>query len=126
MPSSSPLHRLHVSCPPFMPPPPSRFFHFPALPRASVVLLVRGTTNPGPPSCTFDPTVDRSSCMVSSGLTSAHPDKNTWTRARYFRKERLHHERVQCREEHVLHFGASVFKVCKNVSLCYALFQVFF
>lgn len=30
--------------------------------------------------------LDRSSCMVSSGLTSTHSGRNTWARARYFRK----------------------------------------
>lgn len=43
----------------------------------SCALRSGNNSNPDSPSCTFDPTVDRSSCMVSSGLTSAHPDKNT-------------------------------------------------
>lgn len=116
MPSFSPLHRLlRLLYPPFVPPPPSRFFHLPALPRASVVLCTRrGRLTLAHPRALLTLQLTGPSCMVSFELTSAHPDKNTWTRARYFGKNSLHrHERATsgcfafCSQRGV--------KVCKNV-----------
>lgn len=54
--------------PPFVPATFARLFYLLAPPPATVALFTR-TADPGfqswPPLCTFDPTVDRSSCTVS-------------------------------------------------------------